>query len=60
MPLLHVLIIFKSPPRITPDFITQEAVAISICVSPEAGIITSFAWLTTALFMSKFVLEKTS
>ncbi len=51
---------FKSPPKATPAFNTQEAVAISICVSPEAGIITSFILLKTRSLALRLVLDFTS
>ena len=50
-------IMFKSPLNAISSRSTQEAVAISICVSPEAGIITSFALLRTRSLLGMLVFE---
>lgn len=48
--------IFKSPPNRILSKGTQRAVAISTAVSPEQGIITSFALLLLSFELSIFVL----
>ena len=50
---------FKSPPNAMPLFNTQDAVAISHLVSPEAGIITSFFSLKKRSDSGKLVFEIT-
>lgn len=51
---------FKSPLNAIPDLVTQATVAISIAVSPDAGMITSFSSLIINSELSIFVYEITS
>ena len=51
---------FRSPPKATLFLETHEAVAMSIFVSPEAGIITSLALLKTRSLIGILVFEYTS